>query len=133
LGAIEIVEFGLDESGRFFVVKTDDVEDGLARYGDLWVKDTEYDLTLRGAKALSYAAHNVEPPFLTFTTSFLNGWYVGRVLRTQIASFYRGKGLYVSRVDLDESTGRFLVAADYSTTLEEIESACRIYLADLPD
>jgi len=39
----------------------------------------------------------------------------------------------VSRVDLDESTGRFLFVADYSTTLEEIESACRIYLAGFPD
>ena len=66
---MEIAEFCLDESGRFFVVVAGEVEDELARYGDLWGKATERDVTLRGRKVLSYEACNAESPFHTFTAA----------------------------------------------------------------
>lgn len=52
-----------------------------------------------------------------------------RELRTQKERFYRRKPVYVRRVDLDEQTRRFLVAAGYSTRSEEV----RIDLADLQE
>ena len=54
--AMEIVEFSLDESGRFFVITADDMEDRLARCGGRWGKVTECDVRLRGRKLLSYEA-----------------------------------------------------------------------------
>lgn len=76
----------------------------MGRHGGRWAKATESDVRLRGAsrKVLFYEAYSVEPLFSPSPPLFWTGGMPG-VLRTQIASFYHGKGIYVSRVDLNES------------------------------
>lgn len=127
---VEIVEFCLDRPSRFFVVTTHDKEKGVRRYGNDSDEVADRDVVLRGRKVLSYDA---ESNFLTFTTALLDRRDAGRVLRTGIANFHHGFAVDVSMVDLDEWTGRLLIAADYSTTMEEIQTARCVYLADLPE
>lgn len=128
---MEEVEFGLDESGRFFVVSNYDTVEETILYGGDSSEDVDCFVRLKGRKVLSY---ETEYPFITFATAFLDRWGVGRALRMRIANSPGDRWIDVGMVDLDERTGRLLIAADHSATIRaEIQPSRHIFLADIPE
>jgi len=126
----EIIDFGLDEHGIFFAVTDQRIEEA-TYYGDDWVDWLDDRVMLKGRKVLSYEAQPRE--FLRLQTALLGGGDAKRKLRTRVASFDRGYPIYMGQVDLDERTGRILIAADYPANHEETQPyITRVYLADLP-
>ena len=124
---METVKFGLDEHGRFFVITAYGVDGRMDCYCCGWDESIDYNVSLRGRKALFY---DTGSQILPFVTAWLDGWRTGRALRTRIARLSNGDSVSVNLVNLDELTGRLLIAVDYSMYIEPI---CRVYLADLPE
>jgi len=125
------VEFELDKPGRFVVVANYATEKN-KYYGDDRRGGSDDRVTLKGRKVLSYEDQPKYSSFITLKTALLGGGNASRKLRTRIATIYRRKLVHVRQVELDERTGRILIAADYPTTEEVRPFARRIYLADLP-
>jgi len=135
----EILEFGLDDVGCFSVVIAeetvyhgDDWGEEIRRYDDDLGQPIRCKITLKGRKVLYYKPHEMESPFLTLVTGSVKE-DAGRELSTQIPSSHRDDPIYVKQMDLDERTGRLLIAVGYPRTLEAAQSARRVYLADLPE
>jgi len=112
----ERVEFKLNESGRFFVANC--ATEKTEYYGDDWDEESDDRVTLKGRKVLSYEDQPKYSPFITFKTTLLGGGNAPIELWTRIATRYRRKPVHVRQVELDERTGRILIAADYPTTEE---------------
>ena len=125
------VEFAPYKLGRFFVVANHDMEETVY-YGSDRGEVPDDRIILKG-KVLSYNNQSKGLHFITLQTALLDKGILGRKLRTRIASLYRRKLVCVRQVELDERTGRILIAADYPTTPEIRPFACRIYLANLTE
>lgn len=105
------IEFGLDKSGRVSVVAKHVTEETVY-YGDDWDEESEHRVTSKGRKVLSYEDRPKDSPFITLRTASLDGGDATRVSQTRIATLYRQELVHMRQVELDERTGRILIAAD---------------------
>jgi len=110
----------------------DDWGEEIRRYDDDLGQPISCKITLRGKKVLYYKPHDMESPFLTLVTASMDE-DAGRVFCTPIANSHHDEPVHVRRMDLDERTGRLLIAVGYTWTPEGAQSARRVYLADLPE
>ena len=123
------IDFGLDESG-FLVVLSHTATGGQPAY---CVFDEERSFVLKGRKGVCYCMGGADGYTVVLKTLLLGREHTTGVFRIRANESVAREGLSVQdlKVDLDEVTGRLLVAVESVTEGNLIESHVRkLWLAD---